>query len=123
MRSFHARFFKYDSASGDVYLFVVRPQPFLFIGLGRRTSPGQRRYYSSLITEFTMPAPPKGLRPMKDFDPSQPAVLHDVLNDCMVPWDWEKNADDFKQNALYQDDGLVAWDGQVFDGWGNVLGG
>ena len=65
---------------------------------------------------------PGGLSPMADFDPTQPAILHDVLNDRIVTWDWEKHAD-FNKNALVHADGHVAWDGQVFDGWGNVLGG
>jgi hypothetical protein len=34
--------------------------------------------------ETVMTSPPRGLRPMK-FDPSQPAILHDVLNDRILP--------------------------------------
>ena len=69
-----------------------------------------------------MVSPPLGLRPMKDFDPSQPAILHDVLNDCIVTWDW-KRAEEFRKSAIYDPEGRVVWDGLVFDGWGNVLGG
>jgi hypothetical protein len=66
--------------------------------------------------------PPPSLHPMKDFDPGEPAILHDTLNDCIVTWDWER-ADDFRKNAVYDAEGRVAWQGHVFDGWGNVLGG
>jgi len=66
--------------------------------------------------------PPPSLHPMKDFDPGEPAILHDTVNDCIVTWDWER-ADDFRKNAVYDAEGRVAWDGHVFDGWGNVLGG
>jgi hypothetical protein len=34
--------------------------------------------------------PPPKLRPMKDFNPAEPAILHDVLKDCIVTWDWER---------------------------------
>jgi len=66
--------------------------------------------------------PPPNLRPMRDFNPAEPAILHDAVNDCIVTWDWER-ADDFRKNAVYDAQGRIAWDGHVFDGWGNVLGG
>ena len=66
--------------------------------------------------------PPPNLHPMKDFDPGEPAILHDAVNDCIVSWDWER-AEDFEKNAVYDAEGRVAWHGRVFDGWGNVLGG
>jgi len=66
--------------------------------------------------------PPPNLRPMKDFNPAEPAILHDTVNDCIITWDWER-ADDFRKNAVYDAEGRVAWRGLVFDGWGNVLGG
>jgi hypothetical protein len=66
--------------------------------------------------------PPPNLNPMKDFNPAEPAILHDAVTDCIVTWDWER-ADDFRKNAVYDAQGRVAWDGHVFDGWGNVLGG
>ena len=67
-------------------------------------------------------APPKGLRPMKDFDPTKPAILHDVVTDRIVTWDW-KRADDFRKNAIHAGPGQLAWEDKLFDGWGNVLGG
>jgi hypothetical protein len=67
-------------------------------------------------------SPPPNLHPMKDFDPGEPAILHDAVNDCIVTWDWER-ADDFRKYAVYDAEGRVAWQGHLFDGWGNVLGG
>jgi len=69
-----------------------------------------------------MPTPPAGLRPMAEFNPAEPAILHEALTDEIVPWDWEQ-AQDFRETALFGKDGSVRWRGQVFDGWGNVLGG
>jgi hypothetical protein len=71
-----------------------------------------------MITNF----PPDGLRPMKDFDPAQPAILHDVVSDRIMTWDW-KRADDFRKNAVTDRRGRIAWEDKLFDGWGNVLGG
>jgi hypothetical protein len=62
------------------------------------------------------------LHPMKDFNPAEPAILHDVVNNRMITWDWER-AEDFRKNAVWGADGRVAWGEFVFDGWGNVLGG
>jgi hypothetical protein len=45
---------------------------------------------------------------MKDFNPSEPAILHDAVNDCIVTWDWER-AEDFRKNAVYDAEGRVAW--------------
>jgi hypothetical protein len=59
---------------------------------------------------------------MKDFNPAEPAILHDTVKDLIVTWDWER-AEDFKKNAVHDAEGRVAWRGFVFDGWGNVLGG
>jgi len=59
---------------------------------------------------------------MKDFDPSEPAILHDRLTDTIISWSGEE-VDDFRDAATVRQDGTVAWRGFVFDGWGNVLGG
>ena len=59
---------------------------------------------------------------MSEFDPSQPAILHDALNDVIIPWTGEL-ADDFRRSSRCDSDGIVEWDGRRFDGWGNVLGG
>jgi hypothetical protein len=69
-----------------------------------------------------MRQPPPELQPMSTFDPSQPAILHDMLNDKIIPWSGQ-DAAQFQQYAKYEADGTVEWDGLVLDGWGNVLGG
>jgi hypothetical protein len=59
---------------------------------------------------------------MKDFDPSEPAILHDRISDSIVTWSGEE-ASAFRRSCVAQPDGAVAWNGWLFDGWGNVLGG
>jgi hypothetical protein len=59
-----------------------------------------------------MTNPPPALRPMDDFDPSEPAILHDKRTDRIVTWTGE-------DVAAYHEAAIV----YIFDGWGNVLGG
>lgn len=66
--------------------------------------------------------PPPTLHPMKDFDPSEPAILHDQISDTIITWSGEE-ADAFRRSRVEREDGTVGWNGFVFDGWGNVLGG
>jgi len=65
---------------------------------------------------------PPALRPMDEFDPSEPAILHDRLNDSIVTWTGEK-VSEWKQYARPHTVGVIEFDGLLFDGWGNVLGG
>jgi hypothetical protein len=62
------------------------------------------------------------LRPMSEFDPSKPAVLHDTRSDRMIAWTAEREGE-FRTNASWYDDRLVLWDGALFDGWVEALGG
>ncbi len=72
---------------------------------------------------LTMVDTPGGdLRPMSDFSPSQPAILHDRVTGVIETWTGEYEAE-YRKNATELPDGAVAWRGFVFDGWGNVLGG
>ena len=66
--------------------------------------------------------PPPTLHPMRDFNPAEPAVLHDLLSDTIVAWSGD-DAADFRRSFVVRDDGTIAWREFVFDGWGNVLGG
>ena len=66
--------------------------------------------------------PPNILRPMKDFDPSEPAILHDRISYTIVAWSGEEAAA-FRRSYVAQEDGSLAWEGFMFDGCGNVLGG
>jgi hypothetical protein len=69
-----------------------------------------------------MTNPPPTLRPMDDFDPSEPAILHDKRTDRIVTWTGEDVAA-YHEAAIVRSDGTVEWQGYIFDGWGNVLGG
>jgi hypothetical protein len=59
---------------------------------------------------------------MTDFDPSEPAILHDRISDTIIAWSGEE-ADAFRRSCVQREDGALAWNGYEFDGWGNVLGG
>lgn len=65
---------------------------------------------------------PQGLRPTRDFQPSEPAILHDRASSRIVTWTGE-HAADFRKSSIARSDGSVAWKHYLFDGWGNVLGG
>jgi hypothetical protein len=54
---------------------------------------------------------------MIHFDPSEPASLHDRLNDTVEPWTGE-DAEDYKQHSIAHPDGTIEWHGLIFDGWG-----
>ena len=93
-------------------------------------APGRRAWICEKVliarlggVEFlVMPNPPPSLRPMADFDPSEPAILHDSRTDCIVTWTGEDVAT-YREEAIARPDGTVEWSGYIFDGWGNVLGG
>jgi hypothetical protein len=65
---------------------------------------------------------PTELQPMSAFDPTQPAILHDRLNDKIVTWTGDLS-EHWVEWARTERDGVVAYDGVLFDGWANVLGG
>jgi hypothetical protein len=52
---------------------------------------------------------------MVDFDPSQPAILHDSRTDCIVTWTGEDVAA-YREEAIARADGTVEWSGYIFDG-------
>jgi hypothetical protein len=62
------------------------------------------------------------LRPMREFDPAKPGVLHDQQSDSMLAWTGEREGD-FRRLAKWRADGLVEWDGGLLDGWVEALGG
>jgi hypothetical protein len=62
------------------------------------------------------------LRPMSEFDPLEPALLHDRLKDQIIPWTGEEG-EVFRRFARFQPDGTVSWDGFMLDGWDEPLGG
>jgi len=62
------------------------------------------------------------MRPMSEFDPAEPAILHDCLNDTILPWTGELK-DDWLRGARPHAQGVIAWGGRLFDGWDEPLGG
>lgn len=59
------------------------------------------------------------LHPMREFDPSLPAIVHDRRNDRTFEWspDWRAN---YKRYAVRVDRGIVSWDGLLLDGWAPI---
>jgi hypothetical protein len=55
---------------------------------------------------------------MKDFNRSEPAILHDQISDTIVTWSGEE-ANAFRCSHVQREDGTTARNGFVFDGWGN----
>ena len=51
------------------------------------------------------------MRPMSEFDPARPSLVHDALNDVTFVWQpaWEA---DFREHALPSTTpGIIEWDG------------
>jgi hypothetical protein len=61
-------------------------------------------------------APPPLCRPMSEFDPSEPALVHDRRHDRMIPWSPAFRRS-FEQSAREQEPGVFAYDGLLLDGW------
>ena len=57
------------------------------------------------------------LKPMSEFDPSQPAMVHDLLDDKTFPWLPEKYLESYRRFAEPEGSEMVAWDGMLLDGW------
>ena len=66
--------------------------------------------------------PPPAMRPMNEFNPSEPAILHDRVSDTIITWTGDKGGE-WKQYAKRHTVGIMEFEGYLFDGWGNVLGG
>ena len=60
------------------------------------------------------PMPP--FRPMNQFDPSRPSLVHDRLHAKTFEWspEWRTSFEQYKREAGL---GIVAWDGLLLDGW------
>jgi hypothetical protein len=53
---------------------------------------------------------------MSEFDPSKPAVVHDMLNHLMFTWkpEWR---DDYAESAVpSHNEGMMEWHGRILDG-------
>jgi len=59
---------------------------------------------------------PSLFRPMSEFDPSEPSLVHDRRADRLLPW-----SPAFKRSyerwAQVQAGGIVAYDNLLLDGW------
>jgi hypothetical protein len=60
-------------------------------------------------------------RPMSEFDPSKPALVHDQLNDHTFEWQPERWAGEYRQYAEEWRPGVVNWDSLLLDGWQPLL--
>jgi hypothetical protein len=58
-------------------------------------------------------------RPMTQFDPSRPALVHDRLNAKTFEWtpEWRVSFERYKREAGL---GIVSWDGLLLDGWAPI---
>jgi hypothetical protein len=59
------------------------------------------------------------LRPMSEFDPTEPAMVHDALNDRILAWspDFEWS---FAKYAREDAPGVINFDGLLLDGWTEI---
>jgi hypothetical protein len=57
-------------------------------------------------------------RPMAEFDPSQPALLHDKLHDKVIEWEPARCQRHYEAfSAPFEPGGIIEWDGLLLDGW------
>ena len=59
----------------------------------------------------------RDLRPMSEFDPSVPSLVHDQLNDDTFEWVPAKWREHYERYAYQHAPGFVGWDGLPLDGW------
>ncbi len=62
-------------------------------------------------------------RPMRQFDPTKPALLHDALNDKVITWTAAADEVARFREARWHCEEVLDLDGLMIDGWGEVLGG
>jgi hypothetical protein len=55
--------------------------------------------------------------PMRTFDPTKPAMVHDELNDVMVEFDPTEHRAHYERYAVEDRPGVIEWDGRLLDGW------
>jgi hypothetical protein len=56
-------------------------------------------------------------RPMAEFDPAKPALVHDKLNDQTIDWNAGRYQRHCEAFATPFGPGVVEWDGLLLDGW------
>ncbi|SEP26567.1 hypothetical protein SAMN02990966_04697 [Rhodospirillales bacterium URHD0017] len=55
-------------------------------------------------------------RPMSEFDPSEPALVHDLRRDRLLPWSPSFQRS-YQRTARELAPGVVDYDGLLLDGW------
>jgi hypothetical protein len=55
---------------------------------------------------------------MSEFEPSQPGLVHDSLNDVMIEWQ-PKWAQHYREHAIRAGH-VIGWDGRLLDGWSEL---
>ena len=56
-------------------------------------------------------------RPMSEFDPARPGILHDRLNGKVIAWEPERFLESFQKHAHPFEPGVIEWDGLLLDSW------
>jgi hypothetical protein len=59
------------------------------------------------------------LKPMSDFDPSEPSLVHDRRHNRTLPWspDFRRS---FERYAQEREPGVIAYGGLELDGWMDI---
>jgi hypothetical protein len=64
----------------------------------------------------------KARHTLVDFNPSEPAILHERREDKIIPWTGELK-DRWSANARIHSEGVTEFEDSPYDGWGHPLGG
>jgi hypothetical protein len=56
------------------------------------------------------------MKPMSTFNPETPCRVHDGLNDRIIEWN-PRWAPLYLDHGAKHDEGVIAWDGLLLDGW------
>jgi hypothetical protein len=59
---------------------------------------------------------PSLLKPMRDFDPSEPSLVHDRRRNRTLPWSSAFRRS-FETHATESEAGVFSYDGLELDGW------
>jgi hypothetical protein len=60
---------------------------------------------------------PDDWRPMAEFDPSKPALVHDKLSGQVLDWQPERYQRHYQAFAMPLAPGVIHWDDRLLDGW------
>ena len=60
------------------------------------------------------------MNPMNTFNPEIPCHVHNRLNDEILEWQTQW-APLFRELGILQDEGVIAWNGFLLDGWSTIV--